>query len=85
MFLDLPDPDPDPYLSLVDPNPDPGGPKIFGSNRSGSGFGALVRGIDPGIRIRICTKISWIRNTALFHSSTAPNFDVKKFNIPYPL
>jgi hypothetical protein len=33
-----------------DPNPDPD---------------QLVRGMDPRIRIRIHTKISWIRNTAV--------------------
>ncbi len=38
-----------------DPNPDPD---------------PLVRGMDPRIRIRIHTKMSWIRNTACQHDKT---------------
>jgi hypothetical protein len=33
---------------------------------------ALVRGMDPRIRIRIHTKISWIRNTGTICSSYIP-------------
>ncbi len=64
--------------------------KIEGSG-SASGSG-LVRGMDPRIWIRIHTKISWIRNTAIQYNklilltmqlqlriqSAVPQFRVKK-------
>jgi hypothetical protein len=54
MFLDLPDPDPDPLVSGMDPDPEPD-PELDPD--------ALVRGTDPGIRIR--TKMSRIPNTGV--------------------
>ncbi len=43
-------PDPDPLVRGMDPDTDQD---------------PLVRGMDPRIRIRIHTKMSWIRNTAV--------------------
>jgi hypothetical protein len=45
-----PDADPDPVIFVSDPDPHPD---------------PLVGGVDPLIRVRIRTKILWIRNTGL--------------------
>ncbi len=50
MFLGLPDPDPDPLVQVTDPDPE-------------SDPDPLVGGTDPRIQIKICTKMSRIRNT----------------------
>jgi hypothetical protein len=73
MFLGLLDPDPDPLVRCMDPDPDPTpdpNPSIIKQNSKKTlkdpdpHPNPLVRGMDP--RIRIHTKMSWIRNTAQF-------------------
>jgi hypothetical protein len=57
---------PQPQTSVGDPDPEPDpnpqDPHVFGP--AGTGSDPLVRGMDPGIRIRIriCTKMSRIPN-----------------------
>jgi hypothetical protein len=50
------------FFGLLDPDPLVRGP----------GPDTFVRGMDPQIRIRIRTKMSWIRNTDKKHQRTGP-------------
>ncbi len=50
--------------SVADPNPDHPDPHVFGLLEPNPNPDPLVRGLDP--RIRIHTKMLWIRNTGFF-------------------